>query len=127
MPLFDYRCPQGHLTTDQFHPITESVSAIPCPQCTELARKVLSFPAIRKGLQPHFNHSVGRYVQSDADLRAAFSEKSDAMSRQTGIDHNYVPLDHQEAREVCGVTDEGLDSTRRRQVDSGETSVQNYF
>lgn len=130
MPLFDYRCEQGHITRDvhqSIHTPLDDQRTIPCHFCDAPAHKLIAFPVVKKSLQPHHNLATGSYIQNEQALRSEFSRLSDEASERTGVTHSYVPLDNNEAREVCGVDDEGLDSTRRRQVDSGQVATQSYL
>lgn len=66
--------------------------------------------------QAHYNHSVGRYVRSDAEFRSALSELSDHASRTTGVTHSYAPIDPRDMvyeGKALGATSEGMDVTRR--------------
>ena len=41
--------------------------------------------------QPHYNWSVGEYVETDRDYRDALKRCSDEQSARTGIDADYQP------------------------------------
>lgn len=41
MPLYEFECPNSHVTV-QLMSYEESLNRVPCPDCMELARKVLS-------------------------------------------------------------------------------------
>lgn len=126
MPLFDFACECGHVQRDIFQPIATTTSTIPCPACQNVARKVLSFPAVKKPFRPHFNMSVGKYVTNESEFKAALSQASDVASARTGIDHNYTPISAQEQREVMGVDDTGLDATYDANVKAGLVEAKRY-
>lgn len=69
-----------------------------------------------KPFQGHFNPSVGRYVNSMADFKAALARGSDEASERLGFEHRYVPI---EAGEAQGVTEEGLESQARFRRNAG--------
>lgn len=69
----------------------------------------------------HFNTSVGRVVNNERELRDAFKRQSDEVSERTGIEHNMEFLTRAEMADASahGVTDEGLESSRREWHDMG--------
>lgn len=66
----------------------------------------------------HYNHAVGKYVSNEAALTEQFHVQSEAATERTGIPHKFVPV-HPSDKETFGVTDEGLDATHDRAVQSG--------
>lgn len=151
MPAYDYLCPSGHYTEAVFS-IHEDSTYTPCSSCAPrgsdipghsctldaddyceecgfqvpLARKVIrSFPGVTHGLvrETHYNTAVGRVVRNDADFKSALSEWSDERSEYNGFPVNFQPIDHRDAGEHLGVTDEGMDATYSKQVESGEREV----
>lgn len=81
-----------------------------------LSRK-FSFTAPRLFV-PHFNHSVGRYVTSDADFRDALKQASEQAYDNTGIEHNYVPVEPREVMKNLR-SEEGLAEQEKAKVDAG--------
>jgi hypothetical protein len=63
----------------------------------------------------HFNYSVGSYVSNERQLRDALKVASDQASHKSGMDTEYEYLTAADMAEPSahGVTDEGLDDTRR--------------
>ena len=116
MPLFDFQCidPNCQLVqVDIFQPIKETTPYVPCPACGSAAAKILAFPAIKPSLQPHFNAATNTYVTSDRQLRDVMKAQSAEISARTGVAHDFTPIDRRETS-ALGVTEEGLDETRRR-------------
>lgn len=72
--------------------------------------------SVLPAFQGHFNHSVGAYVSSMREFKDHLKRGSEAQSLRTGVDHNYVPVDPGEGR---GVTESGLDETRKRRRELG--------
>lgn len=66
--------------------------------------------SVATGWMPHYNHSVGRYVRTRGEFLDALRSASEKQSERTGVEHNYQPV---ELGEVQGVTEEGMDATRR--------------
>lgn len=69
----------------------------------------------------HFNHSVGRYVSNERELRDAIKRQSDEASERNGIEANLEFLTRADMADPTahGVTDEGLESSRREWRDMG--------
>lgn len=94
MRFYDYKCracggKRTELATDL---------CLTC-QCGGLFKRDYSSTHISTAIfHGHFNHSVGRYVSSDADFRSALSEASDKESARTGVDHSYKPIDPRELK-----------------------------
>ena len=110
MPEYQYRCPQCRLMF-----VTLSRTEIPpCPVCGAVSNRQFSFN-VRNSLPEHFNHSVGSYVSNERQLRDALKVISDEQSARVGMDHNYEYLSPADMADASahGVTEEGLDDTRR--------------
>lgn len=58
--------------------------------CFGCKLRTLQFAAA-PAMQPHFNHSVGQYINSDREFRDALKRSSERNSIATGIDHDYQP------------------------------------
>ena len=41
MALYDYRCPEGHLS-EEYHPISADVSEVDCHECDKRATRIIS-------------------------------------------------------------------------------------
>lgn len=101
----------------EFQRIGASPSAV-CPLCSGRIVRMVSSPAIVAGFQDGFNPTVGQYISSKHQLQSELDRVSDDMSARTGANHHYVPVDLRDPA-ALGVTDEGLDATRRHRRDSG--------
>ena len=127
MPLYDYVCTQcAQITADQYFPIKEPSTHIQCPQCGGLARKILAFPAIKRSMGEHYNASLGRHVSNEKDYKSGLAAASRLASARSGREVNYSPVDLRD-RESVGVTEEGLDSTRRAEVALGKREAKKYL
>ena len=113
MPLYEYRCRNCSLTelsTDQDrHTITG------CDHCGGTLKRVYSVnvPGPRAVFEPHYNYSVGAYVNSWSDFESKLRCRQDQQVEVTGLEHNYTPIhpaDYKPAN--LGVSDEGLDTPR---------------
>lgn len=112
MPLYEFRCRKCRAITTTF----DRTSEIHCELCKVSMGRVFSFRA-PIAFQPHYNVSVGRYVNSQREFNEALKDKSDEATERTGIYHNYVPVDMAD-NEAFGRTDEGMEDYFRTQHDS---------
>lgn len=62
----------------------------PCP-CGSVSRRDWSF-SYSNTFQPHFNHTVGKHVNTMQEFKDALARGSDAASERTGMEHSYQPL-----------------------------------
>lgn len=90
---------------------------------TPRGRKIITqFPGVTHGMvrEAHYNTTVGKVVTSDADFKNELSRMSDEVSERNQIPAKFAAIDHREAREHLGVTEEGMDSTyaHRRAVEA---------
>lgn len=115
MPLFDYKCPKGHVST-----LTVRTDELLCNEsdCFHIASRRFSFGIVH-GIPEHFNHSTNRYVNNVRELKDTLKQQSDAESAATGIDHNYEYLSPADMADTQsrGVTAEGLSESALRKVE----------
>lgn len=126
MPLYDFRCTQCGEDFELVQSIHETTSTTRCPACQSLARKVMSFPAIRRSMGDHFNAALGRPVANERDYRDGLKEAGEKASARAGREVSFSPVDMRD-KAAAGVTDEGLESTRRREVAQGKRQVVKHF
>lgn len=135
MPIYDYLCDLcGHRFEEVFS-IHEDSSITPCRSCASRgehkpARKIITrFPGITHGMvrEAHYNTSTGTVIKSDSEFKSELSRQSDAASERNGFAVSFQPIDHRESRDHLGVTDEGLDSTYARQVETGQRETVKHF
>lgn len=113
MPNYGYICEgcSAEYESDSSVPIGVAHPTAHCPACQGELRRMASMPAFRKGMDGHYNHTVGKYVSSMGDFKSELHRASDEASAKTGMDHKFEPCDTSDPA-ANGVTDEGLDSTR---------------
>lgn len=117
MALFEYKCPEcenrviSHVRGDRLD--------ADCPHCEEPRefRRVFSV-SMQRPMQEHFNHTVGQPISDPKQFARALSRKGEEYTERTGIETNYQPIDLQD-RSALGVTDAGLDATRKRMHTEG--------
>lgn len=110
MPLHDMQCRScGRLETHTYIP-----EPYPC-SCGGVLTRKFSF-AIQKPWQPHFNHSVGKYVHNRQEFHDALKSASDHASAYTGTEHNFQPTD---LRDEPSHSKEGIYETQQRRADDG--------
>jgi hypothetical protein len=130
--------PPDHLICDHWvevpYAISQGEQTISCPICIlegnggPRLKRTYTVPNYAVPWQPHFNHAAGIYAPNKRTLKSHYSRLSDARSERIGMDHQFVMMEHGDMRDEGSVTDEGLDATRRRMQDSGETpSKVSYF
>lgn len=101
MKRYDYKC--DHCG---FHVELPEGAVKNCPHCGMVMRKKFSF-SVGKSFEPHFNHSVGQYVQSEKHMRDILSRQSDVQSERLGVEHRFTYVDPADTK-ALGVTEEGL-------------------
>jgi putative FmdB family regulatory protein len=113
MPIYEFRCVQCGLNEqmNRYHPIGEVID-FPCPVCGGRLKRIYSNFRFKRGMDAHFNPSVGTYVSNERQFRDELKRKSDEASVRTGMTHNFVPVDIND-KAALGVTDEGMDQIER--------------
>lgn len=102
MPIYEYRCRTCN-TTELCREPADDIG--PCAVCDGTMKRVWSvqFAPI---MQEHFNLAVGKPIsdrkQMDRELRRA----SELATERTGIPHNFVQIDGEEAKRAAGIDDE---------------------
>mgnify|MGYP001591073377 CR=1 FL=1 len=90
----------------------------PCNICHEgLLQRIASF-SFARGWRPHWNTAVGGYVENKRQMEDSLKQLSDRESARLGTTQTYERVDMRE-KEALGVTDEGLDATRKRRREAG--------
>ena len=79
--------------------------------CGGVLRRVYGFH-YAKPFEEHFNHSLGKYVNTQTEFLDGLKRASETQSERLGIEHNFQPVDITDMKSL-GVTDEGLDHTRQ--------------
>ena len=131
MPLYDYLCDSCGFRSEEVFSIYDDSAHTPCSSCASrgediLMRKVVtSFPGVTKGMvrEAHYNASVGGIVHNDAEFKSELSRRSDEASERNGFPVSFQPIDHRDAGEHLGVTQEGMDATYDAQVKAGKREV----
>ena len=116
MPEFQYKCASCKVT---FTTLSRTVIP-PCPVCGHESTRDYVFQ-FRPDIPEHFNHSIGQYVTNERQLRDAIKRQSDEASERNGIETNleFVSRADMADSTAHGVTEEGLDTTRREWHDMG--------
>lgn len=135
MPTYDYLCHYCGARFEEIFGIHEDSTHTPCNRCAtrgdaSLAQKIITtFPGVTHGLvrETHYNTAVGAVVRNDAEFKSKLSEWSDERSEYNGFPVSFQPIDHREAKEHLGVTDEGMESTYSKQVESGQREVTKHL
>jgi len=106
MPIYEYKCPRGHLTIEG-----KRGAKTRCDVCGRDAKRTWGFSMVKGDLsfEPHMNSSVGEYVSTPTGFSDALKRKSEEATASTGIEHNYEPISWQDT-DAAGVTDEGLEA-----------------
>lgn len=88
-----------------------------CTRCDMPMRRVFSFEIGPREAPGHWNPSTGNYVRSNLDFKDQLKRLSDKQSEELGMTHQYEPVDLDP--KALGVTDEGMESTRKVARDKG--------
>lgn len=115
MPIYEFRCHGCGSKVDKLNDRTPSQCA-----CGDTLRRNYSVavPSPRRQWVPHFNHSVGKYVESERAFDEALKRGSEEQSIRTGMDHNYTRIDAQD-QAGYGATEEGLYDMAKSSHDLG--------
>lgn len=62
MPLYDYKCPEGHVF-EQFQKMGEGAGTVICPSCRGIAEKQLSAPMVRGDYPGYSCPITGTWVE----------------------------------------------------------------
>jgi len=68
--------------------------------------------------QPHFNWSVGSYVNTKREFEDEMKRKNDEVSERLGIDHNFTPKYERESEPPHRDSDDILNTAARVTNDS---------
>lgn len=122
MAWYSYFCEQCHYEDidQQFMPLGQLLRNCQCPLCGGRMRRGASFN-FNRPMREHYNHSVGQFVGNERQFKDGLKRKSEEMSMRTGMEHNYQPVDVTDMK-ALGVTDEGLEHTRKVHHDKGLTN-----
>ena len=95
MPIYGYRCRECGETRDSL-----SNTDVRSCECGGTSRRDYTTVQLRvvSAFQPHFNHSVGQYVQTESEFRDALKRGAEANSLATGLDHKYEMVTPDELR-----------------------------
>lgn len=112
--LFGYVCEgcNAEFESETSVPIGVAHPVARCPGCGGALRRMASMPAFKRGMETHFNHTVGTVVSNMGQFKSELHKASDEVSERTGMEHKFEPVDTGDPA-AHGVTDEGLDSTRK--------------
>lgn len=77
-----------------------------------------------RGFQEHYNHSLGRPISSERQLRSEFARASDEHAERTGFPANFQPVHPEELRHT--VDGAGLEATHRAEVEQGKREVRSW-
>lgn len=69
--------------------------------------------------QPHFNYSVGSYVQTEQEFRDTLKRRAEANTIATGTEHNYEMRDPGELRDTPYPDHDDILNTRARIINDG--------
>lgn len=136
MPVYDYLCETCGNRFEEVKSIHDDGAAhTPCSLCasrgieSSARRIVTKFPGVVHGLvtNTHYNQSVGKVISNDAEFKSELSRQSDELSERNQFPVDFKPIDHREAKEHLGVTDEGMDSTYSERVRTGEREVTKHL
>ena len=115
---YSYECEgcQREVIDTLFRPIG-GTHEDPCPVCGGALRRAICF-VFNRGMQEHWNPTTGSYVKNERHFVDELKRSSEEMSHKTGMEHNYQPVDLRDMA-ACGVTDEGLEHTKKVRRDTG--------
>jgi putative FmdB family regulatory protein len=123
MANYAYRCRSCRASYTLVGSINDDMPQLrPCPRCGfNGSHRDFSFNHT-PSFQEHFNHSLGRYVNSNREFRDGLKLQSEEMSVRMGQNVDLQPLSPSEMAESSahGVTEEGLYETRKQLHDNAQ-------
>lgn len=119
MPIYEFKCRVCNTVYQSMRALGDTRPPT-CP-CGSSTKRVFSPPAIN--VYQAFE-TQGVEITSDRQHRDHLKAQSEAQESRTGIPSNYVPVHPADAKEVYGITEEGLDTTYRREVAEGKRETQ---
>lgn len=123
MPIYEFKCKTCGQIGQAFRTAGDTQPP-DCPFCGGLMKRKFSSFGMPAPFQDGVNPQLGTYVRSNRDHADQLKRASEQAWERTGIPCNYQPVHPADAKEVYGVTDEGLDATYRRQVAEGSRETQ---
>ena len=125
MPVYLYRCQSCDVHGEKWQKHTDD-PIIKCPECkSNRLRRVYSF-AMKTIMHEHFNPTVGKVISDPKQFKAELSRPSEKETERTGRKVNYVPVDLNDT-ESLRVSEEGMDSTLRRNTQTGKREVKQWL
>ena len=122
MPTYTFRC-EEHGDWEVFLPFAQFDDPQACQVCAGRLVRVLATPHIIKSTlrhEAHFDHSLGGIVTDQKSREELAKRKGEAEGR------SIVFADPSDTK-ALGVSDEGLDATRRRKQDTGQVEGTKHF
>lgn len=132
MPVYEFRCPSCgavksySLTIEQYDACQLMPICFEDPSDPHPMRRIFSFSKT-PAFEEHFNLTTGTVTSSARAHANELKRMSEEASARTGMPHSFVPVHPSEAREAYGITDEGLDSTYRKEVETGQREVKQWL
>jgi len=125
MPVYLYRCHGCGAHGEKWQKHTDD-PMVDCPECqSPCLKRVYSF-AMATIMHEHFNQTVGKVISDPKQFKEALDRASEEETERTGRKVNYVPVDLNDT-ESLRVTEEGMDSTMRRNTQTGKREVKQWL
>jgi|TARA_R110000824_G_scaffold45443_3_gene131406 putative FmdB family regulatory protein len=125
MPVYLYRCRGCGTHGQKWQKHTED-PMVKCPECrAPTLRRVFSF-AMKAMMHEHFDQTVGKVISDPKQFKEELRRASEKETERTGRKVNYVPVDLND-KESLRVTEEGMDSTLRRNTQTGKREVKQWL
>ena len=125
MPVYLYRCRGCGVHGQKWQKHTED-PMVQCPECrAPTLRRVFSF-AMKAMMHEHFDQTVGKVISDPKQFKEELRRASEKETERTGRKVNYVPVDLND-KESLRVTEEGMDSTLRRNTQTGKREVKQWL
>ena len=123
MPIYQFDCSVCDQILEVNRPIVDGPpTLVQCPDCHGYVSKRIFHIAVLTPFQEHYNHTVGKRVNSMSQFKSELTRASEAAEEATGIPHRYVPVDWADAAAAADadVNGAGMAATHRAQVRSGQ-------
>ena len=130
MPTYKFRCDECGVERIEVMSFKEHAATRgnpghwlldPAAGCRGILKQVFDFQ-FHRGMPEHYNASLGARVSTPGQIQSALSRQSDEMSARMGFDHHYELVDPHDPQSA-GVTEQGMEETRKRARDTGATTA----
>lgn len=87
--------------------------------CGGILRRTFTGIFFHRGIDPHYNRALGRYVSGQRSLKEGFKVASAEMSERMNQEVRYAPVDPHDYA-ACGVSEEAVEKRDKNLLAAGK-------